>query len=94
MKREDVVMGAWYNVAGRGPMQATSADEKQYRSTIVMMTPGGCVYWAGMNELTRPIDKDYLTTYERDSKARGFDVADLKQIWEWLDHAQPEVRLP
>lgn len=87
--------GAWYIVAGQGPLQVSQIPGPPFKTTVTMRDLGGYTYWAGVNDIVRPVDREYLKVFESDRAVRGYDNACLGPIWEWLDHAQPqEVRLP
>jgi hypothetical protein len=88
-------IGDWYIVAGQGPLQVSQIPAPPLKTTVTMRSPGGYVYWAGVNEIVRPVYREYLSVFERDRAVRGYDNEGFGQIWEWLDHAQQqEVRLP
>lgn len=85
---KDLQVGAWYVIAGQGPMKLELLDNPPAVLTLAFRKPEvGAIsirYWAGHEQVVRLVDRDYLETYRAGMKRAKLDTEGLEEINQWL----------
>jgi len=64
MDSKNLKVGEWYWIAGHGPMRLKEATDPPRKTTLTFTQPGtGYDYYAGLAQVTGPVEADVLRTY-------------------------------
>jgi hypothetical protein len=83
VKKSDLKVGSWYILAGQGPLRLV--EPPGVYPGIKFEAPSGGHYWAGLDQVVRPVDHEFLNNYERDAGARGYDVSWVPRVRKEID---------